>query len=290
MNLRIVPLIAAWSCLALFASGQTTPPNPIDYEQLLVPLTPRGVEGANGSRWTYSLAVLNAGEAPLVGYFFPIAADVPPPDIFPAWTGCVFPACPESLVLQPGNVHFQALGGVDGNGQFGLLLSVRKSSAQSFRYELRVKDESRNSKSAGVAIPVVPFTDFTTRTVHLLNVPVDPRFRQTLRVYAPRRDVATAVRIRMLDQGSSAILLDGLYHLAQPPGALPDLYPGFAMHPDILQVSDISIPAPVYMGVRFEISSTSEGTPIWAFLSITNNETQEFTVVTPFRVAEQRPD
>lgn len=287
MNLRLLPLIATWSCLALFAEAQTTLPNPVDYEQLLVPLAPHDVAGANGSRWNYSFTVLNAGETPLIGYFYPIAADVPPPDIFPAWTGCVFPACPESLLLQPGNVHSQTLGGFDAYGQFGLLLSVRKSSAQSFRYELRVKDESRSSKSAGVAIPVVPFTDFTMQTVHLLNVPVDPRFRHTLRVYAPRRDVATGVRIRMIDQGSRAVLLDGLYHLAQPPRVLPDLYPGFAMHPDVLQVSDLSIPAPVYGGVRFEISSTSAGTPIWAFLSITNNETQEFTVVTPFRVAQQ---
>lgn len=290
MNLRLLPLIATWSCLALFAEAQTTPPNPVDYEQLLVPLTPRGVEGANGSRWTYSFAVLNAGDTPLHGYFYPIAADVPPPDIFPAWTGCVFPSCEESLVLNPGAVHFQALGEVDAHGQFGLLLSVRKGSAQSFRYELRIKDDSRSSKSAGVAIPVVPLTDFTTQTIHLLNVPVDPRFRHTLRVYAPRRAAATVVRIRMIDQGSRAVLLDGLYHLAQPPGALPDLYPGIAMHPDVLQVSDIAIPAPVYMGVRFEISSISEGTPIWAFLSITNNETQEFTVVTPFRVAVPLPD
>lgn len=291
MRFRFCVIFFAVCCFAPFIGGQTTDPSPSEYQEVLVPLAPPNTFGANGSRWTYEFVILNAGVSPLVGYDHRIPDDVPPPDFVPAWNSCLFPVCPGPInIIGPGAVYPHSLGLRDRDGQFGLLLFLRKTSAPAFRSQLRIKDVSRNAESAGVELPVVPFTEFTSETIHLLNVPMDSRFRLTLRVYAPRREPATKVRIKMLDQATQEVLSEQQLLLAQPPNPLPDFYPGFATHADFLQLGNFSILPQRYSGVRFEVTSASPGMPIWAFVSVTNNESQEFTIVTPSRAKTPQPN
>src|SRR5947208_1572374 len=64
---------------------------------------------------------------------------------------------------------------------------------------------SRSTQSAGTAIPVVRESEFRTSAANLLNVPVDPLFRLTFRIYEMNIDRADFT-VRVFDQETGALL------------------------------------------------------------------------------------
>ncbi|HKR66374.1 MAG TPA: hypothetical protein VJZ00_21785, partial [Thermoanaerobaculia bacterium] len=66
----------------------------------------------------------------------------------------------------------------------GALLFVPRDSASTVRFNALVRDTSRQAADWGTEIPVVREDDAPSRSaVEMLNVPLDARFRQTLRIY-----------------------------------------------------------------------------------------------------------
>lgn len=142
----------------------------------------------------------------------------------------------------------------------------------------RVRDLSRNASSAGTEVPVVPESEFRSRKLQLLNIPVDPRFRLLLRLYEMNHPASTSFTVRVIDADSGASLVQRRVDLA--PAEVNMLRPAYA------QVSDIfnGLPANVTrvrVEVEPDISPAPPAVAFWGFVTVTNNTTQELTVISP---------
>jgi hypothetical protein len=110
--------------------------------------------------------------------------------------------------------------------------------------------------------------------VSLLGVPINPRFRNTLRIYSLARG-AVLINLAIGNEGRQIVL---------QPGA--DLFePAFASFTDFplphelpAGTSTIRVVVDVPRGPG---GVPIPGTPIWAFITVTNNETQQITTITP---------
>lgn len=144
----------------------------------------------------------------------------------------------------------------------------------------RVRDLSRQSLSWGTELPVVRESAVRQgKHVELLNVPLDARFRQTLRVY----DIGGRqyeVLIRFFEANGNEILTN-LPSLPLTPGRYSPS--GHLIAPSYLELSSFVDALPQLRGherVRVQILPTSRTARMYAFISITNNATQHVTTIT----------
>ena len=147
------------------------------------------------------------------------------------------------------------------------LLWVPAGKGDALAFSLRVRDVSRSALSHGAEIPVARADDFTTGSIVLPTVPLDPLFRNTLRIYALEpTEVEVTVGFRR-------------FTVALQPGR-SEFEPYYAVFTDF--PADQGPAARVDVKPLTPITSPPSRTiPIWAFLSVTNNETQEITTVSP---------
>jgi hypothetical protein len=142
---------------------------------------------------------------------------------------------------------------------------------------LRVTDVTRQATSHGVEIPVVHRDDFTeTGRISLLGVPIDPRFRNTLRIYSLGRG-PQRVSVQVGNQAHQITLQPG-----------EDMF-----EPSYAQFTDFPLPADLPAGqdtIRVVVDAIPACPicplphvlpPVWAFITVTNNETQQITTITP---------
>ncbi|HYO77011.1 MAG TPA: IPT/TIG domain-containing protein, partial [Thermoanaerobaculia bacterium] len=137
-----------------------------NYRQYLVPLALASPAGAHGSIWRTELMVHNGTSIPLVMYarFCSFMPSVGPCDRLE-----VAPVQSEQISVDPSR---------RGDGAF---IYVPEPLAPNVDFKLFARDISREAEGWGTEIPVVPASDFAG-SIRLLDVPVDPRFRATLRV------------------------------------------------------------------------------------------------------------
>ena len=170
----------------------------------------------------------------------------------------------------------------DGEGfPQGVALLVPRGEADDMAFSLRVRDVSREAEGFGTTIPVVRESDmFSDTTITLLDVPVDARYRTKIRVYAfpdpypddPWVGLGTGVFIKYAPGNATTHLYAKLVRNCSSGSdcALQPHYAEFDVVPD---------PA---KGNRADVYVTlPAGAPGWAFASVTNNATQQVTVVTP---------
>ena len=136
----------------------------------------------------------------------------------------------------------------------GRIFWTPKPGGASIAANLRVADVTREATSHGTEIPVVRAGDFTTGAIALLGVPTDPRFRLTLRVYS-------------LASTSGPVNIEGYGQVFLTPGR--DLY-----EPSYAEVGDLP-------RTLTRVVLQPSGVPLWAFITVTNNETQQITTITP---------
>jgi hypothetical protein len=142
--------------------------------------------------------------------------------------------------------------------------------AKNVTFNARVRDVSRADLSHGTEIPVVRLSEFYQEPFVLLNVPVDVRFRNTLRIYSP--DAATV-----------QVTVDQREHTVPLQSGRDAFEPSYAMFTDF-PLPDTNGPTRIRVKVTplTPITSPPSPTPrIWAFISVTNNTTQEITTITP---------
>ncbi|HYR28357.1 MAG TPA: hypothetical protein VEU30_07825, partial [Thermoanaerobaculia bacterium] len=141
-------------------------------------------------------------------------------------------------------------------------------------FQLRIADTSRLALTAGTQIPVVRDSELLTGTARLLAIPADPRFRLTFRLY--ELDLtASEFAVRVYEQGTGTLLDERVLTLAAPhPERIPRFEPAYAEIPDFGSLAASG-------RLQVEIEPLTEGAKFWAFVSITNNETQQITLVTP---------
>jgi len=145
-------------------------------------------------------------------------------------------------------------------------------------FESRIQDISRQAQTWGTEIRVVREREFTTQPVLLVNVPMDGRFRLMLRVYDIDGRADAVVRVEVFPFGSSPVGQVDLA-LAPPSGRHPRYKPSYVQYEDLRGLIPPGFNPGAVVGVR--ITPLTPGLRIWAFISVTNNETQHVTTVTP---------
>ena len=240
--------------------------NPADYTATLVPLVSHGLRGANGSVWDSELYVFNGSHLPLR---MPGFSDSP-----------VLPIDP-SLVIAPHTTELINLYPRDGVD--GAFLYVPNTMLSTTKMSLRVRDTSQNATSLGDEVPVVR-VDQAGHELTIFDVPVDPKYRATLRIYgftpAPmpvRVTIYPEIGVPALRQFD--VTLNGI---------LTAVFDPFPLHPAYIALDPLgdAIRSSIVRRVRIEITNfapiiTPPPAKIWAFVSLTNNETNQVTMVTP---------
>ena len=170
----------------------------------------------------------------------------------------------------------------------GMLFYAPRGATEHLHYNARAFDTSRSSANAGTEIRTVREREFRTGEFVLRDLPLDPMFRVALRVYNPDQVDHAQVRVRVFADGLGTIG-QRVVTLSYPIQTLvPDPYP---LRPAFAYVGDFDAivremlsvvlpPAPV-TSFHVEIEPVTAGIRYWAFASISNNDTQLITTVTP---------
>lgn len=229
------------------------------FHRVLFPLLTGPVNGAFGSRFITELRMANSSETVPARFF----------GLLPQ---CILSACiffdplEQPYEIEAGGSHGPE--SVEYTGRPGAFIYVPKSSPQ-IEFNLRVHDQTRSDLNFCTEMPVVYDREFTFEPIKLLGVPTDPRFRNTLRIYA---DKATEVTVEFGDFLEVVNLRPGVNAIDQAYAQLGDI--GGSGGTVDVTVTPFTPPFPI-PGV--------EPVKIWAFISVTNNETQLITTITPQR-------
>ena len=182
---------------------------------------------------------------------------------------------------------------VDVQAPNGYVLYPAKGTTDDLSMNVLVRDLSRQSQSLGTELPAVRERDFEDRRILLLNIPSDNRFRLTLRAYALDRLQGSLDTLNywIYDLQTGAQVAFGIARLLPPPCTGGSSDPFVPCTPDETQPWSVSVdlmsqhPEIVNKGpLRLSISPLRpdiETGRFWAFLTVTNNETQHVTAITP---------
>jgi hypothetical protein len=220
--------------------------------------------GAFGSLWATQLTIVNRSNARI--------------GVGPITPGCNLDPCSPGRFPVPGASTMVIR---PPSGEPGRFLFVDEGHLSDIEASLRVYDMSREATSLGTTVPVIAETDALTTTANLLGISSDTRFRSLLRVYDfdPNASHSVTVRVYRSTSPDVAATPDALVRemtLSLSPGDdLSGDFPGYAQ-------SDLT---PILTGAegvyRVEISPGADGLRFWALVSVTNDDTQQVTVVTP---------
>lgn len=237
-----------------------------EYEVVLLPILTRGERsGAHGSVWVTDFTVYNG-----------LPSEISGSEIWPL-VDCVSIPCFDTFI--PPHTAEKPPSPRTSPGELpGVILKLRRDVADQIALALRVRDISREALTAGTEIPVIREKDLS-RSVVLLDIPLDGRFRQHLRIYDPLpHEHCVDVSIRYFDMESSLTLRTEERTLMRR-DCRQEL--GNTV-PNAVELDDLASRATGSGGsIGVEISAKRDTDRIWAFVSVTNNETQHVTLVTP---------
>ena len=262
--------LLALALFAFSAFGLTPPP----YQRVLVPLHVPAIDGANGSRWTTELWVVNASSEAA-----PVAA-------VPCIVASNLIHC-EPVVTVPPNrtVAIPALGTAD---KPGVLLHIPTPSASQMSFTLTARDLSKQSESWGVEVPVVRMHDFFTGPIHLTAIPFTSEYRLTLRIYAlleNRETVQYRVKLYGIGPTEDELLREETIALHRPPPPPPNRTGAEISQRTLTGIFALDAPRPSRVRISIEPVTDPlafvEPIPYWAFATVTNNTTQQVTTVIP---------
>lgn len=262
-------LLLTFGCVCTVAAQNTT----TEFEKVLLPLTNAVPQpGAFGSRWVTVVRITNPLSNPVLAYgWLPSNFGIPIVDPL-----AVLPL-PEATTLAPSLR--------EGNGTF---LFVDKQYLDGLQVTVRAQDLSRQSQTWGTRIPTPREREFVSRSFSLNDIPTDSRFRTTIRVYSFDGSVPASAKITLYGVANDnppnmrrdALLGSAIFGLADvstAPSPTNVLTPGFLQ----LSSPESIASAAGFDRIRIDIEPAEAATRLWAFASITNNETQQVTIVAP---------
>ncbi len=241
------------------------------FEKVLIPIAPDHVAGAYGSEWLTDIAVSNISDTP-------VQITREPAGI------CVPEQCqPFPLPAQSSAVVFSLPHHDEVRGMFFFVAQGRRSD---IAITVRTRDESRQDQTWGTTLPVVGTEDLFSTRFALTDVPIGPSFRATLRIYDVNAAAPGAVRVRFYNfnpitpdsntPNADALLTETQPNFARPVAGAEETYPAS------IELSLNAIPElQNATRVRVQVEPLSGGREYWGFVSVTNNTTQEVTVITP---------
>ena len=230
------------------------------FETILLPIYSPPVHGAFGSEFHTIVRAATRGDQPVPIYGIDTNCTLIDPAIVP---DAPYPLkgelqLPTECSVSPGH-----------------LLYVPKATASFLTLNDRVLDVSRSALSNGTEIPIVRSARFTSNRIILLGIPIDGRFRNTLRVYAM---TPVTVDVSIAGHLPRALVLQPGPTVFDPAhGSFSD----FPIAGDPGGPFTITVTIDPPPGPPGGVFPTPPGPPIWAFITVTNNETQQITTITP---------
>lgn len=224
-------------------------------EKILVPVAfGEPIPGAHGSVWSVELVGYNAADRYI---------QVKP------WANCSI-TCPAPPAFAKSSFSIWTYNPTPGPG---LYLYVNDPEHELISFNLRVRDLSRQLETWGTEIPVIRESEVPPgRAVVLPGVPNETGFRTTLRIYDLADGMDSAVQIKVWDESSSALLREERIVLTDY---------GMVRHvPSQATLNDFSREL-ASERVRVEVIPENEESRIWAFVTVTHDETQHVTTITP---------
>lgn len=239
---------------------------PDAYERILVPVFTAPVHGAFGSEFRTQLRLrhngLRSSVLPVFGFTEPpFCTCIPRPQVE---TPLLLSPDPREADETPSPVHHPS--------RPGLFLYTPRVEPAALAMNLRVFDVSRDDRNFGTEIPVVRDRDFFVDRITLLGIPTDPRFRNTLRIYSTEAQTLTVT----IDNEIRTVTLTPGNNIYEPAYAVIGDFPTGT---DPIRVTIDPIAGPI--GPSPLVPPPPP--PIWAFVSVTNNDTQLITTITPQR-------
>jgi len=233
-------------------------------ERLLLPVFTPPVHGAHGSEFRTELRIANTGEDPIL--------------LLGIQGACHF-ICPPVLVylLEAGTEI--GPGDFDLNGSPGRFLYVPTDQISSLAMNLRVRDVTHQAENFGTEIPIVRESQFVDGPITFVGVPTDPRFRNSLRIYAP---FPMDALVTVGDRPPVRVALTGP-DITFPPTTIPDFSkPAYGIFSDFpTDGQPVRVTVKPNPGLIITSQLLPFETPIWAFITVTNNETQAIATITP---------
>jgi hypothetical protein len=219
------------------------------FEHILFPVLD-DAEGAHGSHWVTEATISNPRP-----WFVENANYV-------EYVDCVIYPCRERL--KPGEMV-----SISGEGYpHGAILLAPRPEAPDLAFGLRARDTSRHAEGLGTRIPVVREKDMVHgENLELLDVPVDPRYRVKVRIYVVGPTIVEDLPGSMsIVRGANAEKVDFMMTPAE--GNVP-------------AYAEIDLPAgATHERVNLIIEPPLDASA-WAFATVTNNQTQQVTIITP---------
>ncbi len=249
-TLKTFLLVVIIILAALPASAQST--------RVLVPIVATGVSGAFDSQWTSEVVAFNASTAPVV-IDYSHRCDT---------------LCIPGVVVHSSEALDVAI--LTGSTVPAAFIYVPNESIDEFEFGLRVRDVSRQSDSWGTEVPVVRESRAFQSSFDLLNVPLPSRFRQTLRIYDFEDRAGSGVRVQFFDMVTGRLLKDSQLAMLAPQSK-DLLTPAYVQLDQFGQATELA----GIDRIRVRISPTNASQRLWAMVSVTNNVTQELTMITP---------
>jgi hypothetical protein len=229
------------------------PPDLALFEHVLFPIL-FNAPGANGSDWKTETTISNPRMWTVATYN----------EIQPGQ--CIDGPCGERLAPRQ-KVEFTG-----GEYRGGVALLVPRAEARFLAFASRVRDVSRVAEGFGTEIPVVRESEmFDNGTLTLLEVPRDPRYRTKLRIYSFDED-GTAGTVVAQAAATGAKTSTPFTLTRNCVGSACAAIPAYA---------ELDLPSG-REGERVNLYVEMPGHSLaWAFAAVTNNDTQQVTIVTP---------
>lgn len=150
----------------------------------------------------------------------------------------------------------------------GAVLRVPRPEAPNLAFSLRIRDVSRDAQTLGTRVPVVREHQMSHGdTIMLLDVPLDPRYRVKVRAYVVEPVLAPFLSGNVFFQHGKARV--------ELPFTLTRSRPSEPYYAEV-DLPQISEDARANVVVTLPLDAIG-----WAFASVTNNETQQVTIIAP---------
>jgi hypothetical protein len=237
------------------------------YTRLLVPVTAGQVRGANGSLWTTEWTLHNA-----TGSHLYVSGPFPYLSLSPVIMDNELAAGETKRLFLA-----EAVPGLD-----GAFIYLPDETVDQVPMSLRVRDISVHAQSYGTSIPIVRPAEFKP-SITLIDIPTDPAYRATLRIYSAGLESQTVrVTIYAANRGTPLEQYDVQLHENDSFGIAEPISRPAYVQLDPLSTAARAIGSPI----RIEISNLGENVSppfpsLWAFVSISHNETQQVTTILP---------
>jgi hypothetical protein len=246
---------------AAYHVPKTVPPaalNEAFYERALLPVFWSG-PGAFGAQWQSTASLYNGNEYTLTAAHSTVFH-----------FDCAITTC-DSRPIANSTTTVTA----DSSQTAGVVEELPHQAMAKIDFGLTIHDFSRSAQDLGTEIPVVRQSSLYARTFSIPNVPNDPRYRVTLRLY--NLESAPLFGLRIYTNVSSGPVVTKPIALTADAGlrngAFAIINDLLAAYPEIAGFGPLRVE--IDPGIRNGYKSA------WGFITVTNNDTQHVTVFSP---------